>query len=76
MRVPRSRKTSSRPVSGSRSVGSGSVAVTSYYRSSDDPPHTSIFPDSRFYTYASFDKGKAYGMELKVDVPRIANSGL
>jgi outer membrane receptor protein involved in Fe transport len=57
-------------------VGIGTIAATSYYRASDDPPHTSIFPDSRFYTYASFDKGKAYGMEVKLDAPRIANSGL
>jgi outer membrane receptor protein involved in Fe transport len=57
-------------------AGLGSVGITGYYRSSDDPPHTSIFPDSRFYTYASFDKGKAYGMEIKADVPRVANLGL
>ncbi len=57
-------------------AGIGSVGITGYYRVSDDPPHTSIFPDSRFYTYASFDKGKAYGMEIKADVPRIANLGL
>ena len=53
-----------------------SIGLTSYYRVSDDPPHTTLFPDSRFYTYASFDKGKAYGMEIKVDVPRIGDLGL
>lgn len=52
------------------------VGVTSYYRRSDDPAHTSLFPDSRFYTYASFDRGKAYGVEIKADVPRIAALGL
>jgi outer membrane receptor protein involved in Fe transport len=52
------------------------LGVTSYYRVSDDPPHTSLFPDSRFYTYASFEKGKAYGTEIKADVPRIASLGL
>lgn len=57
-------------------TGIGTVGITGYYRLSDDPPHTSIFPDSRFYTYASFDKGKAYGMEIKADVPRIGNLGL
>jgi outer membrane receptor protein involved in Fe transport len=56
-------------------AGIGSVGITGYYRVSDDPPHTSIFPDSRFYTYATFEKGKAYGMELKADLPRIGNSG-
>ncbi|MGH9239018.1 MAG: TonB-dependent receptor [Vicinamibacterales bacterium] len=54
----------------------GSVGVTGYYRSSDDPPHTSLFPDSRFYTYASFDQGKAYGTEVKLNVPGLANIGL
>jgi len=52
------------------------VGVTTYYRRSDDPPHTTLFPDSRFYAYASFDKGKAYGMEIKADVPHIADLGL
>jgi outer membrane receptor protein involved in Fe transport len=57
-------------------AGTVNVGVTSYYRRSDDPPHTTLFPDSRFYSYASFDKGKAYGMEIKADVPRIAALGL
>jgi outer membrane receptor protein involved in Fe transport len=59
------------PIAGIMNVG-----VTSYYRLSNDPPHTTLFPDSRFYAYASFDKGKAYGMEIKADVPRIAGLGL
>ena len=46
------------------------------YRLSDNPAHTSLFPDSRFYTYATFDKGKAYGLEIKADVPRIVAIGL
>src|SRR5262245_31162745 len=52
------------------------LGVTSYYRLSKDPAHTSLFPDSRFYTYATFDKGKAYGLEIKADVPRIVAVGL
>jgi hypothetical protein len=56
-------------------AGSASLGVTGYYRMRDDPPHPSLFPDSRFYTYASFNKGKAYGMEIKVDVPRIGSTG-
>ena len=52
------------------------LGVTTYYRLSDDPPHTTLFPDSRFYAYASFDKGKAYGMEIKADAPRIGTLGL
>jgi outer membrane receptor protein involved in Fe transport len=54
----------------------GSVGITGYYRSSDDPPHTSLFPDSRFYTYASFDKGKAYGSEVKLNMTGLAGTGL
>ena len=57
-------------------AGVMSLGVTGYYRLSDDPPHTTLFPDSRFYTYASFDKGKAYGLEVKADVPQIAGLGL
>jgi outer membrane receptor protein involved in Fe transport len=59
------------PIAGTMNVG-----VTSYYRLSNDPPHTTLFPDSRFYAYASFDKGKAYGLEIKAEVPRIAGLGL
>jgi outer membrane receptor protein involved in Fe transport len=57
-------------------AGTVNVGLTSYYRFSNDPPHTTLFPDSRFYTYASFDKGEAYGMELKAEVPRIVDLGL
>jgi outer membrane receptor protein involved in Fe transport len=49
----------------------GTVGVTGYYRVSDNPAHTSLFPDSRFYTYANFDRGKAYGVEMRADVPRL-----
>jgi outer membrane receptor protein involved in Fe transport len=56
--------------------GIGSVGVTGYYRVSQDPSHTSLLPDSRFYTYATFDRGKAYGTEIKANIPRIATVGL
>jgi outer membrane receptor protein involved in Fe transport len=56
--------------------GTGTIGITGYYRLSDDPPHTSLFPDSRFYTYASFDKGKAYGLEIKASLSRIATPRL
>ena len=49
----------------------GTVGITGYYRVSDNPAHTSLFPDSRFYTYANFDQGKAYGAELRADVPTL-----
>jgi len=57
-------------------AGAVNLGVTSYYRLSNDPPHTTLFPDSRFYAYASFDRGKAYGMEIKAEVPRVADLGL
>jgi|GEM_PF-565246 len=52
------------------------IGLTGYYRISDNPPHSVLFPDSRFYTYASFDKGKAYGMEIKADVSETPVPGL
>ena len=52
------------------------LGLTTYYRISDDPPHTVLFPDSRFYTYGSFDKGKAYGMEIKAEIPESDRLGL
>jgi outer membrane receptor protein involved in Fe transport len=52
------------------------IGLTGYYRISNDPPHTVLFPDSRFYTYANFDKGKAYGMEIKAEMPRVPGIGL
>ena len=52
------------------------VGLTGYYRISNDPTHTTLYPDTRFYSYASFDKGKAYGMEVKAEVPDITPLGL
>ncbi len=52
------------------------LGLTGYYRISNDPSHTVLFPDSRIYAYSNFDKGKAYGMEIKVEVPTIVPLGL
>src|SRR5881296_444688 len=52
------------------------VGVSGYYRKSEKPVHTVLFPDSRIYAYANFDKGKAYGMEVKVEAPLIERLGL
>jgi outer membrane receptor protein involved in Fe transport len=52
------------------------VGMSTYYRISNDPVHTVLFPDSRVYAYANFDKGKAYGMEVKVDVPALSRFGI
>lgn len=48
------------------------LGLAGYYRLSDNPVHTVLFPDSRFYAYANFDKGVAYGMEVKVEAPVLA----
>ena len=30
--------------------------------------HTTVWPDSRIYSYASFDRARAYGLEAKADL--------
>ncbi|HLQ77343.1 MAG TPA: TonB-dependent receptor [Terriglobia bacterium] len=52
------------------------VGLSSYYRASKHPVHTVLLPDSRVYAYANFDKGKAYGMEVKIEMPVIQRLGL
>jgi outer membrane receptor protein involved in Fe transport len=52
------------------------VSATGYYRQSKEPVHTVLFPDTRIYAYANFDKVKAYGLELKADVPIVARLGI
>jgi len=52
------------------------IGLTGYYRISNDPTHTVLFPDSRFYAYANFDKGKAYGLEMKMEMPSLFSTGL
>ena len=52
------------------------LGLTGYYRLSNNQVHTVLLPDSRVYTYANFDKAKAYGMEIKAEVPAIARLGL
>ena len=52
------------------------IGVTGYYRTSDNPVHTTVWPDSRIYSYASFDRAQAYGLETRVDLPRLARYGL
>jgi hypothetical protein len=61
----------------SRLLRSGARAVaTAYYRATDDPVHTTIWPDSRIYTYASFDRARAWGLESRLDVPVVEKLGL
>jgi outer membrane receptor protein involved in Fe transport len=56
--------------------GPFSLALASYYRATDNPVHTTIWPDSRIYSYASFDRARAYGLEAKLDVTRVVASGV
>jgi hypothetical protein len=52
------------------------AGLTSYYRATDNPVHTTIWPDSRIYSYASFDRGRAYGVEAKLELSQAAWAGL
>jgi outer membrane receptor protein involved in Fe transport len=61
---------------GSGSVGSLRLALTGYYRATESPVHTTVWPDSRIYSYASFDRARAYGVEAKADLPRLARYGV
>jgi len=63
-------------VGGSAPVGPLRLALTGYYRAMDNPVHTTVWPDSRIYSYASFDKGRAYGLEAKAELRAPARSGM
>ena len=49
-------------------LGPFSFALSGYYRATDNPVHTTVWPDSRIYSYASFDRARAYGLEAKAEV--------
>jgi hypothetical protein len=57
-------------------VGPLRIGLTGYYRASDNPVHTTVWPDARIYSYASFDRAQAYGLEAKAEMPRLARYGL
>jgi hypothetical protein len=57
-------------------LGPVQLAVSSYWRETNDPVHTTIWPDSRIYSYASFERARAYGLEGKAEVMRWAASGV
>ncbi|MBI4454399.1 MAG: TonB-dependent receptor [Acidobacteria bacterium] len=52
------------------------LGLTGYYRSSNKPLHTILLPDSRIYAYANFDRGKAYGLEIRMELPTVARLGV
>lgn len=57
-------------------VGPVTLAVTGYSRWTENPVHTTVWPDARLYSYASFDRERAYGLETKADVPGLRQYGL
>ncbi len=38
--------------------------------------HTTVWPDARIYSYASFDRERAHGLEVKVVLPGLARYGV
>lgn len=61
---------------GSISSGPLQLGVTGYSRATDNPVHTTVWPDARIYSYASFDRGRAYGLEARADINAVARVGL
>jgi outer membrane receptor protein involved in Fe transport len=61
---------------GSLSAGPVQLGLTGYHRTMDNPVHTTVWPDARIYSYASFDRGRAFGLEARADVNGLAISGL
>jgi hypothetical protein len=60
----------------SRPIGPIRAAFTGYGRRTDGPVHTTVWPDSRIYTYARFDRARAYGLETRIDLAGLARRGL
>jgi outer membrane receptor protein involved in Fe transport len=53
-----------------RTFGGGfALSLTGYTRASDKPVHSVIWPDSRVYSYATFDRARSHGVELKAELP-------
>jgi hypothetical protein len=50
--------------------------VTGYFRVTDNPVHTTVWPDSRLYSYASFDHARAYGLEAKAELTGLQKRGV
>jgi outer membrane receptor for ferrienterochelin and colicins len=63
-------------VGASAPAGPLQLGLTGYYRISDNPVHTTVWPDARIYSYASFDRARAYGLEAKAEIPRLAQDGV
>jgi outer membrane receptor protein involved in Fe transport len=61
---------------GSTLAGPLRLVLTGYYRSTDNPVHTTVWPDSRIYSYASFDRERAHGLEMSAEAPSLARYGI
>ena len=63
-------------VGGSAPAGPVQLALTGYFRATDNPVHTTVWPDSRIYSYASFDRARAYGLEAKAELVGMQKHGV
>jgi outer membrane receptor protein involved in Fe transport len=63
-------------IGASAPAGPFRLALTGYHRATDNPVHTTVWPDARIYSYASFDRARAYGLEAKAEVPAFARYGV
>lgn len=63
-------------IGASAPAGPLQLGLTGYYRASENPVHTTVWPDARIYSYASFDRARAYGLEAKAEIPRLARYGV
>jgi hypothetical protein len=63
-------------VGGSAAFGPVRLALTGYVRATDNPVHTTVWPDSRIYSYASFDRARAYGVEAKAEMSSLVRYGV
>jgi outer membrane receptor protein involved in Fe transport len=57
-------------------VGPFRLSLTAYVRATDNPVHTTVWPDSRIYSYASFDRARAHGLEAKAEIPMLQRYGV
>ena len=57
-------------------LGLVQVGATGYYRRTDNPVHTTVWPDARIYSYASFERARAYGLEVKAELHGLAPRGV
>lgn len=52
------------------------LKITTYFRRGDNPVHTVQFPETRLFPYANFDRERALGAEVSLELPEIKRLGL